>query len=62
MGRDYELVRRFKIITSNVMILRLISQKNEVVCRDRRNFGAKSKSYDVTMKRASSIDELYRGS
>ena len=41
------------------MILRQISQKNEVVCRDRGNFGAKSKSYDVTMKRASSIDELY---
>jgi hypothetical protein len=28
-----------------------IYHKNEIICRDSKNFGRKSKSYDATMKR-----------
>jgi len=51
--RDYELIRRFKTTTASVHDSQVdLSEKNEVVYRDRGYFGAKSKGYDATMKRA----------
>ena len=53
IDRDYELIRRFKTTTSSLHDSQVdLSEKNEVVYRDRGYFGAKSKGYDATMKRA----------
>jgi len=53
MDRDYELIRRFKTTTASLHDFQIdLSEKNEVVYRDRGYFGAKSKGYDATIKRA----------
>ena len=53
IDRDYELIRRFKTTTTSLHDSHVdLSEKNEVVYRDRGYFGAKSKGYDATMKRA----------
>jgi IS5 family transposase len=53
IDREYELIRRFKTTTASVHDSQVdLSEENEVVYRDRGYFGAKSKGYDATMKRA----------
>jgi IS5 family transposase len=53
IDRNYELIRRFKTTTSSLHDSYVdFSEKNEVVYRDRGYFGAKSKGYDATIKRA----------
>ena len=53
IDRNYELIRGFKTTTALLHDSYVdLSEKNEVVYRDRGYFGAKSKSYDATMKRA----------
>ena len=53
MDRDYELIKRFKTITESLYASQVeLSEKNEIVYRYRRYFEAKSKGYDVTMKKA----------
>ena len=53
IDRDYELIRRFKTITASVHDSYVdLTEENEVVYRDRGYFGAKTKAYDATMKRA----------
>ena len=53
IDRDYELIRRFKTTTASVHDSYVdLTEENEVVYRDRGYFGAKTKGYNATMKRA----------
>ena len=53
IDRDYELIRRFKTTTASVHDSYVdLTEENEVVYRDRGYFGAKTKGYTTTMKRA----------
>ncbi len=53
IDRDYELIRRFKTTTASVHDSYVdLTEENEVVYRDRGYFGAKTKVYNATMKRA----------
>ena len=53
IDRDYELIRRFKTTTASVHDSYVdLTEENEVVYRDRGYFGAKTKGYNTTMKRA----------
>ncbi len=53
IDRDYELIRRFKTTTASVHDSYVdLTEENEVVYKDRGYFGAKTKGYNVTMKRA----------
>ncbi len=50
---DYELIRRFKTTTASVHDSYVdMTKENEVVYRGRGYFGAKTKGYNATMKRA----------
>ena len=49
--REYVLIRRFKTKTASLNdSYGGLSEKNEVVYRDRGCFGVKSKAYDAAMK------------
>ena len=53
IDRDYELIRRFKTTTASVHDSYVdLTEENEVVYIDREYFGAKTKGYNATMKRA----------
>ena len=53
IDRDYELIRRFKTTTASVHDSQVdLTEENEVVYRDRGYFGAKTKGYNATMKKA----------
>ena len=52
-NRDYETIREFETTTASFRDSKVeLSERNEVVYRDRWYFGAKSKGYDKTMKGA----------
>jgi len=53
IDRNYELIRRFKTTTASVHDSYVdLTEENEVVYRDRGYFGAKTKGYNTTVKRA----------
>ena len=53
IDRNYQLISRFKTTTASIHDSYVdLTEENEVVYRDRGYFGAKTKGYNTTMKRA----------